>query len=224
MAASPGNSDLLRNTSTSSPASLKESPFLIGLPEVNHLATLPPEIRKTIYELTVRYDDLIDLISLLDPSHCSKECHSSTECVYPSLTRGSDTISFEALENFFSINEFVAEVQWGGTGFLGKRAGEVERLPRGIRGLQRAFNRIGRRSCRAIKSPELSWSSRHFDEAHLGAMSVWVSMWPKRDNNMFCVPKKAAMRHTFARRNTLESFEVFGDDNDVVRPYPRQTT
>jgi len=177
-----------------------------------YFLNLPAELRDAIYELAVSYDDAIDLISLPDPAHCRDSCADSLDCTYPSITRTEGQIGAEALTIFFSVNRFIAEVRWLPVGTNLKvpfdtwqwhyshgatRLGGTS----GIRGLQNAFRRLGRRHCTTLRSLELTWTWEPDNEANLEAMAAWTALWHSKTT---CLPMLSTIRHIWSPRPTWD--------------------
>ncbi|KAK3629674.1 hypothetical protein LTR22_021844 [Elasticomyces elasticus] len=138
--------------------------------ECGYLLKLPAELRVVIYELVVRSDRPIDLISLPQPASCFKDWH--TDCTYPAITLAPNQVGREALSVFFTINRFVADVIWAATS---KDIG----MP-----------------CH-ITELHLKWGWCHSGEANLSAMVAWAGLWARPSGGERCVPKAAALKHNF---------------------------
>ncbi|KAK4895913.1 hypothetical protein LTR27_006084 [Elasticomyces elasticus] len=156
-----------------------------------YLLKLPAELRMVIYELVVRSDYPIDLISLPQPASCFKDWHA--DCTYPAITLAPNQVGREALSVFFTINRFVADVIWGATH---KDIG-IPWAASGILGLANAFQRIGTQNCRDITELHLKWDWCHSGEANLSAMVAWAGLWARPSAGERCVPKAAALKHNF---------------------------
>ncbi|KAK5685152.1 hypothetical protein LTS10_003228 [Elasticomyces elasticus] len=159
--------------------------------ECGYLLKLPAELRVVIYELVVRSDHPIDLVSLPQPTSCFKDWHA--DCTYPAITLAPNQVGREALSVFFTINRFIADVIWAATS---KDIG-IPGAASGILGLANAFQRIGTQNCRDITELHLKWGWCHSGEANLSAMVAWAGLWARPSEGERCVPKAAALKHNF---------------------------
>ncbi|KAK5707990.1 hypothetical protein LTR97_000529 [Elasticomyces elasticus] len=131
----------------------------LSLEQPCYLLRLPAELRVAIYELVVRYDEQIDIISLPRPADCI-QCSAGVECIYPPLTRVGGLISSEAIASSETYYSNLDGKSWSG-----------------ICGLKRAFERIGAQHCDVLQDLELHWECTTLGEASLNAMTAWMALW-----------------------------------------------
>ncbi|KAK5707992.1 hypothetical protein LTR97_000531 [Elasticomyces elasticus] len=180
----------------------------MGVIDCGYLLRLPGEVRNAIYELVVRSDSPIDLISLPWPSECFFNSHDN--CTYPAITHGTGQVADEALAVFFAVNHFHAKVFWLPTDDHQRLPVEQEKRPMsGIRGLGLAFRRIGARNCHAISRLQIEWLVTVGNEANLTAMTAWARLWAVVGDEVPYLPKMAMMTHKF---RTPDGFGSTYDD------------
>ncbi|KAK4961552.1 hypothetical protein LTR10_002042 [Elasticomyces elasticus] len=179
-----------------------------GVIDCGYLLRLPGEVRNAIYELLVRSESPIDLISLPWPSECFFNSHDN--CTYPAITLGTGQVADEALAVFFAVNHFHAKVFWLPTDDHQRLSVEQEKRPMsGIRGLGLAFRRIGARNCHAISRLQIEWLVTVGNEANLTAVTAWARLWAVVGDEVPCLPKMAMMTHKF---RTPDGFGSTYDD------------
>ncbi|KAK5718153.1 hypothetical protein LTR17_015800 [Elasticomyces elasticus] len=159
--------------------------------EGGYLLKLPAELRNFIYELVVRSDKFIDLISLPQSASCFKDWH--VDCTYPAITLAPNQVGREALSVYFGVNRFVADVRWAATSEHNGITWGIS----GILGLANAFQRIGTQNCHNITELQIRWGWDRKGESSLSAMVAWASLWARRCKGKRCLPKATALKHNF---------------------------
>ncbi|KAK5705856.1 hypothetical protein LTR17_021298 [Elasticomyces elasticus] len=194
--------------------------------ECGYLLKLPAELRVVIYELVVRSDQPIDLLSLPQPASCFKDWHA--DCTYPAITLAPNQVGREALSVYFGVNRFVADVRWAATSEPNGITWGIS----GILGLANAFQRIGTQNCHSITELQIRWYWDRKGESSLSAMVAWASLWARRCKGKRCLPKATALEHKvtanvrFGREGSFVTSDSldFEDDfhNDLPpRPEPK---